>query len=586
MEEKKTPEYDKLFFIFALSTEIFCMMIAKAYMTSLAVHFFGGLTLIYFFFIVKILEKYKKLSQLLKIIGLIFGSILSCFLAGYFYETWRYSTKIISILRQIPYDPNFVLKMICYFSSLLTIPFTSITVSSLMKMTITIKKGISFKQVCFLLGQRINWKVFGLYIGIILISSVLGTILLMGAYSLPSENIIKNIQKSAYIWRFESNIVYSWCSSQLDVWADAIMALEASDVQEKTLIDRAMMAYRGKIGEKYPHEVLPIHFIDGKDYTDTTDYPRYWHGYHVLIKPLFEIADYHQIRILNGCVQFILFLISCLLFVKRKLTAYIIPWSIGYLMMMPIVLAKSFQYSSCFYIYMIGSVIILLLDEKQIKKGTNIFFLLFGVAAAYFDFLTFPTLTCSIPMLIYLLRQCSDSFERQLSDISGYGISWCAGYIGMWGMKWLIATIFTECNVFADAAHAIKERTSIQSYDGLHNSPLDSVLMNVTTFFQTPFAFLLIILVIYTLIMIEKKKAFYISDNDDMIRVLFIFVGSIPIVWYIATINHSTIHYWFTNKACLPIVLALGFSCIRLIQTIKTKEDVYKNKEILSTQMK
>ena len=37
-----------------------------------------------------------------------------------------------------------------------------------------------------------------------------------------------------------------------------------------------------------------------------------------------------------------------------------------------------------------------------------------------------------------------------------------------------------------------------------------------------------------------------------------------PIVWYAFATNHSTIHYWFTNKACVVSVVAILFGVTEL----------------------
>lgn len=554
------------YFIFALSTEFFMFIIAKAYFVSLSVHFAIGLTIVYFLYTIDILKKYKIISLKYKLLGLVLGCILCFFLSGYCFETWRYSTKISSLLQSVTTDPLIFLRKICYFLAILPLPFVSITINYLINTIKYFIRSISVKRIFHSVIQKLRFKCVVLYFGEIVVSSILGTFLLLGAYSIPIDNIIENVRKSAIIWRNESKIVFSWCSSQLDDWTDALMLLEASQISEKPIINQALMAYRGEIINKNPNEVLPSHFIDEEDFTGTTDYPRYWHGNQLYIKLLFLIMDYHQFRIFNGCVQFGLFFISSFLLYKRRLARYIIPWTIGYLMLMPVVLAKSLQYSPCYYILMTGSILLLCIDKKHLKKVFTFCFLSFGILTSYFDLLTLPPLTYSIPMLVYLLRQSSDSCERKMSDLLSGGICWCLGYIGMWSMKWFIGTILTDHNIFVDAANAIQMRTSMQSYDGLHNSPLDSVLMNITTFLQTPFSFLLIVLFGYTIFKINQSGNFQINDIN---QIPMLIVGSVPIFWYILTVNHSTIHYWFTNKDCLSMVIASGFACIDQIDKME-----------------
>ena len=55
----------------------------------------------------------------------------------------------------------------------------------------------------------------------------------------------------------------------------------------------------------------------------------------------------------------------------------------------------------------------------------------------------------------------------------------------------------------------------------------------------------------------------------DYVRTLFPFLltGLAPVAWYAFATNHSVIHYWFTNKACVVSFLGIVFGLVCLLQT-------------------
>ena len=215
-----------------------------------------------------------------------------------------------------------------------------------------------------------------------------GTALLCIALSLPNGNVDKHVGMSAETIMHEGTYpdISRRFSSTLDNFNDSMMLIEAADNSDNSLLQRSMAIYRGNIDGCFnPAESLVYHYIDDTPYDRTYTYPRYWHGYLVFLKPLLEIVTYDTLRIINGIIQFGFFLLTAYFLVKRKKELYVIPWMLGYLMLMPIVQAKSLQYSSCYYIFMLGVATLLLLSEEQVRKYEPFVFLNIGILLAYFD---------------------------------------------------------------------------------------------------------------------------------------------------------------------------------------------------------
>ena len=413
----------------------------------------------------------------------------------------------------------------------------------------------------------------GVFLMINLILAVLlGLLLLCGVFTLPVEKIDQNVRKSAPIIQEEGTYpdLSTSFTSTLDNFTDSIMLLEAADDRDASILLRAVSAYRG--GMNYtdnPANVLVGHYVGGFDFNTTLPYFRYWHGYLVFLKPLLLITDYHGVRIVNGILQASLFIITALLFLERKKDLYVIPWMLGYLMLMPIVLAKCLQYSSCFYVFMFGALALLLVND--IQKYAPFIFLNVGIATAFFDFLTYPIATFGVPMAVYLVltENRYENLSKRIIAIIKNGVIWVIGYVGMWASKWIVTSYIINYNVVKEAFDTFLYRSG-DTQSGIHLSRGPVVLGNYATFLQTPVIYVTIICLIYLIYMIVKNRwsHTWIAWKNF---IPYFLVGLAPIAWYCFALNHSAVHVFFVNKACIVTYLAILFGLLSVAET-KTVE--------------
>lgn len=354
--------------------------------------------------------------------------------------------------------------------------------------------------------------------------------------------------------------LFFWSSSTLDTITDSLMLLEASDDTDDSAINKALLAYHGFISDYGSIETLVNHYINGTEYDGRSTYARYWHGYHIFLKPLLELMDYQSIRILNGIVQLMLVALVVYLLIRREMKEYVIPYLISYLMLMPIALAKSLQFSTCYYVMTFAMIAILLLNNKVKNKYIYLLFLNVGIATSYFDFLTYPIAAFGVPAVVFLLIHPDYDIEKRLSALVKSFFCWGVGYVGMWSLKWIIASLVTEENVILDALNTVLTRTSDKSVSGdtIQYMRLQCEGMNIIEFVRTPFVLFMAVFIIITVKRIAGRK----DLTRDMIcrhLIPYILVALLPFLWYAFAANHSFIHYWFTNKAC--VVSALSIMC-------------------------
>ena len=400
----------------------------------------------------------------------------------------------------------------------------------------------------------------------IVIAALTGVILLCVVFILPVELIEENVRASAETIQSEGvyPILSKYFMSTLDNWTDSIILMGSADKTDAPITAKAMLVFRGTFADKNPAERLIAHYIEGESFDELLTYPRYWHGYLIITKPLLMVMSYHGIRIVNGVCQFLLLVVVCHLLLKKGRSLYIIPWVIGYLMLMPVALAKCMEFSPCYYIFTIATVVLLLIQKNQLERFAPFVFLNIGILLAFFDFLSYPIATFGVPSAVYLTLSAEKSLKSKMADMISNGFFLILGYAGMWASKWVLASIITGNNVIADAVNTVNLRTSSTSLDGtVHFGKIACEVMNIKAFLKTPVSGVMIVFLLYMIYRCSKQGQ--LTRNDIVQTMIPYFALSLaPMVWYAFATNHSTIHFWFTNKACVVSVVATLFGVTEL----------------------
>lgn len=551
-------------YVIALSNIVFWGMTMSLSKQSILVHFLGAVICSVWIWYSDLWNCFKKTTIISKVTGLIVTSLILYSIAGHFFRVVRVSNKICTLISSVISSPDAGLIVLSVIGACMAIPFVILLVTCTIEYVLILMKLIWKSEFWKILLNKIKlkWVILG---GINIVAAALIAVALMTAvYMIPVDKIEKNISLSAEVIKDETTYpqITQLCTSQLDNWTDSIMLAEAGENQStSSALNRALLVERGTIEGYSPYESLIGHYVMDKEYDTQIQYPRYWHGYQILLKPLLTFMTYPQIRVLNGVVEIILLIAVCVLFYYRKCSKYIIPWILGYLMLMPIALAKSLQFAPCYYAYTLGSLSILLLSKQKRSQYLGIIFLNIGIFTAFFDFLTYPVIGFCISAAVYFAMDTKRDISVSFMDLLRSGFCWCAGYIGMWASKWILGTVITGTDIIGNAQLAIEERSGHLAKNGIEVFfASDCLLKNVDAFLYTP---ILLIVAAWIVFIVKKYRGIKAINRIKKIELIFpyLFIGVIPLAWYLVTINHSSIHYWFTNKtlAGLLIPAMIGF---------------------------
>lgn len=383
-------------------------------------------------------------------------------------------------------------------------------------------------------------------------SMILGAVLLILVYMLPTQEMKNNVQRSTAIYDYEDvypQLMAGYKMSQLDNCTDATMLLNA--IEPVRSYKDAMIVNRTEYYDRNPVGSLTDYANDVKKETYKATYPRYWHGYLIILKPLLLFFDVSDIRVFNMYIQAGLFICIILLMVKKGLKRCILPFIAAFMLLNPATLPLSFQFSTVSYIMYISSIIVLCKDKWSFGQ-TLFLFMMTGIATAYFDFLTFPLVGLYFPMIIMLMKE--KSWKDAVKIVIAGSLAWIAGYSCMWAGKWLIGSLLTGVNLFKSSLSRADLYTSMK-YNGAKITHLQIIFKNISVLLKYPVLFGGIgILIYYILNFIKSKK----THSTAFIEcVPFIIIAFAPICWYMAAGTHSYIHYWFTYRELCVSVFAM-----------------------------
>lgn len=386
---------------------------------------------------------------------------------------------------------------------------------------------------------------------------------------------------SAALIAYESGyprVIEGWHVSMLDNFTDTVMLLTAiGEEPDAGILVQAADAPR----PLYTGGSWLINHIDAlakdgmpQDAPQTT-YPRYWHGYLAVLKPVLLAFDYPQIRILNMIVQAFVLLAVTVLMLRRAGITYTVALTAGILCLTPVAIPLSMQFSTCCYV-MLGALLFLLrrYEWLQQKDRGALFFCFIGIVTNYFDLLTYPIVTLGVPLTVYLLLQENATIKSSLRTAIVCCAFWGAGYAAMWVSKWALATLITGNNVFADALFSVQERTSLTGGGELGAGDitrLSTIKALVGMLKRRPYLLMAAGIVTGCAYLVLRGRLAVKATPQAVHVPSFIGIAALPLLWYAVMPNHSYTHYFYTFRGLSVTVFAL-LSCLFAFLRTRTPE--------------
>lgn len=423
---------------------------------------------------------------------------------------------------------------------------------------------------------------------ILIASAVLGTMLLVLAFFIPPERIRENVYASADVLLLNdiSNISdnsfsrYIW--QEREQYTDAIMVQNAMEqIEGKNAFEHAMWVYHSDLDPEIwsPEDSLRAYCTAlNTEGMFLHEYSRYWHGYLVYLRPLLSIFTWSQVLTIEVVIQIVLFILVLAVAWKKKDYGVIAAVLTGTFFIKPTVVMASLTMSVCWLITL-GAILYMLLRQDSLEQKNRYpeFFLILGILTAYFDFLTYPAVTVGFPLCVYFLLKLKENqnLKSSLAKLILYGVSWCIGYVGMWGLKWVVADLTLHTGTIKDAAWSIIGRTESIGGRPRMNGGLYVIGLNLQEYKYMIYAIAAVVIgvmaVVATIYALRKT-----TIKIVLTRLLpYIIICCIPFLWIIVVQHHSALHARFTFRI-ISIAAMAGCCMIIAIKDLFSKKSTCK----------
>lgn len=412
-------------------------------------------------------------------------------------------------------------------------------------------------------GKMIFFKEDDKYFTIMLKSVLLlmicagaGFFALLLAYSFPREKMKEHVFENADFYSGSYTLVDGYKSTRLSMYTDNIMLSEAICPLSESIVSDVLLVPRRHIEGG---TLIDDYTCEDETQVEYIQYPRYWHGYLVILKPLlifFNIADIHLIYFF---VQSILLLMIVIGFVKKSETPLSVCFAIGMLIINPLVTALNFQNASIYFSILLSILFLVYsgkFDEDYLtRKQCLAFFQVVGMLVAYFDFLTYPIAALSVPLLFLLYFSDTTDVKKRMMYVILHSVMFFTGYFGMYFCKWALTSLFTNMNVFKDAYDEIMIMINVGKVEGEEMTIAAGIGRNLSHYIEPAYLLLIIGGIIFSVIVSIKSKPSLTWIRRSIPSAI---VALYPFCHMLAA-AHSYIHHYFVHREFVVPVLAVLF---------------------------
>lgn len=448
----------------------------------------------------------------------------------------------------------------------------------------------------------------------IVITGVLAALCCIGllfvSLLVPQEKVRKNAQASAEFFgdtQLFENLQNNRPATRRDNYADCISTSVAWHFGNRSAIEgtNRNSALVRALEARYT-QVIPENVNDGllravnEDAQGNVTYSRYWHGGAAVIRLLLPFMNIRSMRILFLVTGILLNLGFIVYLILRKEYAVGIAYTLGILSGHLFFSYLCFEYAFVCLMVPVFSFLVYRLTEKERKTGRRgsfgALFLAAGIITCFFDFLTAETLTFTVPAFVMLacmtkkqtvvVRSATDQnslhsslWKRLLSS----GFLWLAGYAGMFGIKWIWSSVLLGGNEWKTTASYVAER-AVGDVHLTQNmtSPTVSLAVRIREIFIRNFSCLFnlpesmpgtakALLILGTAAGIALLWFFLRKDGrskekrkkDKSFFPLFLILMLVPVLRFLVLSNHAYMHYFFTYRALMIVVMVLSLQFLR-----------------------
>ncbi len=344
--------------------------------------------------------------------------------------------------------------------------------------------------------------------------------------------------------------------SMMDLFTEWIIVNSVYMTDAQSALTSAMNnTYVSVDGDFNPSEAL-TYLIDHEEPGDaciTIHAPQYWWGSISVLRFLFLFFDYSQIMICFGTCFLALFLSVCIRLYECEGKKLVFSFVAAMLLIFFPTVMFAVHMGATFIIVFVA---ILCICTEAAKPGKiYMTMMVCGMLTAYFDWMSTPVITCSMPLAVAMLvlrkKDFVDTFGRKFMFTLRSGLIWCMGYGGMLLSKWGISSVILKENVFEQAFERVVSDSAIEGDAGWYVIETLQRMFSMFLSNKLNVQGLWIVAVVLTLVCLYRIK------NMRSTFLILLGLGMIPFVWTGVFQWHSHEHFWFTYRTFLSTAFAV-----------------------------
>ena len=319
--------------------------------------------------------------------------------------------------------------------------------------------------------------------------------------------------------------------------------------------------------------------FEDADTSVSHSYTRYWSGYSIISRPALALGG---VRLVQAVTGLLLVGASGLLAwsVYRRVGGLPAAALVGTYLLTTNTLGtpRAFTQGIAEAVLLAGAAVVLLVPRKWILPAA-------AAAASTFvfvDLLTVPSSSWALTAFLVGVRAWTEWVGREPSPeagrlwlkvgkASGLGmIAWGFGYATTWGMRWLVAMIYSDPgavvrNVLWTAQFRMDgDTTSTGVVLPVVNAPLATIRANLSAWKAIPggwYALVIFAIALVCLYTMRKQMA----ERGGIATLAMLILPSLLVpLWYEVMRNHSQLHAWFTHRS-LGMALAIVVASMAIV---------------------
>lgn len=369
-------------------------------------------------------------------------------------------------------------------------------------------------------------------------------------------------------------LVGGFKSAQLDNFTAVLIVKTAAYTGPETLLQRTFGGLRTDLPAsdgQSEWEAFCTYADGSQSPTGGLSYTRYWHGYTLPLRLLLCVLNVANIQMLLDYVQWAL-CIAVFILASRRIPA-ILPALLGaFFLLMPSATGVCLQYAPVTLLALTGCLLLLAAD-RQIGEaiGMPAYFALLGLAANYFDLLTFPLVSLGFPLAVLMalrLERRERSARQMFAELFVCGLCWGLGYGGMWALKWLLSAAAFGMDRLYGIFEQVALRVSTES-NGESYSRLSGLMRCIRVIADKPAYLLVCGMTLLACCAVPARRALAARRAGQPVcpdprALLLLLAALVPLLWCVAMANHCYDHAFFAYRNLTMTALS-AFTAITYI---------------------